>query len=161
MVGMREHHAFGTPSGAAGIKYIVIIAGALGIGPVIPVPNLVERSAGEWSGLTRADIQRDWPGYLEADKRPPGYEGDEELAVRMDAGLREVANLLVDGEGLVVAHGGLIYLLEDRAGARRGRIGNLGALWIEVDAEGTITVGDRVELIDEGDLQSAQSSDIL
>lgn len=138
-----------------------IIAGALGIGPVIAVPNLVERSAGEWSGLTRADIQRDWPGYLEADKRPPGYESDEDLAVRMDAGLREVADLLVDGEGLVVAHGGLIYLLEDRAGVRRGRIGNLGALWVEVDADGVVTVGDRVELINEGELQSAQSSDIL
>jgi len=138
-----------------------IIAGSLGIGPVIPIPSLVERSAGEWSGLTRADIEREWPGYLEADKRPPGYEGDDELAVRMDAGFTEVAELLADGEGLVVAHGGLIYLLEDRAGKRRGRIGNLGAVWVEVDEDGSITVGDRVELIDEGELQSAQSSDIL
>ena len=138
-----------------------IIAGAHGMGPVIPIPDLVERSAGEWSGLTREDIHREWPGYLENDRRPPGYEGDEDLSARMDAGLREVAGLIADGEGLVVAHGGLIYLLEDRAGSRRGRIGNLGALWVEVDADGTITVGDRVELIDEGELQSAQSSDIL
>ena len=59
------------------------------------------------------------------------------------------------------AHAEEHLLLEDRAGSRRGRIGNLGALWVEVDADGTITVGDRVELIDEGELQSAQSSDIL
>lgn len=138
-----------------------IIAAALGIGPVVPIPNLVERSAGEWSGLTRDDIRREWPDYLEQDRRPPGYEDDDELAVRVDAGLREAAELIGDGEGLVVAHGGIIYLLEDRADTRQGRIGNLGAIWIDVDASGTITVGERVELIDEGELHSAQSSDIL
>jgi probable phosphoglycerate mutase len=139
-----------------------IIAAAIGMGPVIAVPKLVERSAGEWSGLTRTDIHRDWPGYLEADKRPPGYENDADLGARLDEGLREVANMLGDGEALVVGHGGLIYLLEDRAGLRRGRIGNVGALWLDVADDGTIMVGDRVELLDDEDeLKSAQTSDIL
>ena len=44
----------------------LIIADALGVGPVVLEPGLRERDAGEWSGLTRAEIERDWPGYLDA-----------------------------------------------------------------------------------------------
>jgi len=43
----------------------LIIAEALGIGPVVVEASLRERDAGEWSGLTRAEIERDWPGYLD------------------------------------------------------------------------------------------------
>lgn len=140
-----------------------IISNELGIGPIVPVADLIERSAGEWSGLTKADIEEQWPGYLEAGDRPPGYESDDELWARIDAGLRAVAELIPGehDEALVVAHGGLIYLLEDRAGLRRGRISNLGALWVDISADGAIVTGDRVELIDEAELTSAQSSDIL
>jgi broad specificity phosphatase PhoE len=140
-----------------------IISTELGIGPIVPVPDLIERSAGEWSGLTRDDIERDWPGYLEADRRPPSYELDEELWPRINAGLRAVAELLAAprDEAIVVAHGGIIYLLEDRAGVRRGRMPNLGAIWLDVADDGSFTVGERVELINEGELASAQASDIL
>lgn len=41
-----------------------ILAGELGVGPVVLDPDLRERDAGEWSGLTRSEIERDWPGYL-------------------------------------------------------------------------------------------------
>lgn len=41
-----------------------IIAEELGVGPLVLEPGLRERDAGEWSGLTRAEIERDWPGYL-------------------------------------------------------------------------------------------------
>ena len=43
----------------------LIIAGELGVGPLVLEPGLRERDAGEWSGLTRAEIERDWPGYLD------------------------------------------------------------------------------------------------
>lgn len=138
-----------------------IVASELGIGPIIPVPELIERSAGEWSGLTRSDIERDWPGYLEAEKRPPNYEHDDELWVRVEAGLRSIAEMLSPGdEALVFAHGGIVYMLEERMGVRRGRLPNLGALWIDIEPDGTLTPGDRVELI-EGELSSAQQADIL
>jgi len=39
-----------------------IIAEVLGVGPVLVEPRLRERSAGEWSGLTRDEIEADWPG---------------------------------------------------------------------------------------------------
>ena len=48
----------------------LIIAEALGVGPVVLEPGLRERDAGEWSGLTRAEIERDWPGYLDAPATP-------------------------------------------------------------------------------------------
>lgn len=140
-----------------------ILAEAVGIGPVIAVPSLVERDAGEWSGLTRMDIERDWPGYLAANRRPPGYEDDHPFRTRVINGLTEVARMLPGGEGeaLVVGHGGLIYMLEDLTNQRSGRIGNLGAVWVDVDPDGTVDVGDRVELITDERLSSAQSSDLL
>ena len=138
-----------------------IISNELGIGPIVPVPELIERSAGEWSGMTRSDIEREYPGYLAEDKRPPSYEHDPELWVRVEAGLQSVAKMLVPGdEALVVAHGGIIYMLEERMGQRRGRIANLGALWIDVELDGTFQPRERVDLI-EGELSSAQESDIL
>lgn len=139
-----------------------IISTTLGIGPVIPIPALIERSAGEWSGLNREEIEQQWPGYLEADKRPPAYEDDDSLWERVVTGLAEVAAMIgPEDEALVVAHGGIIYLLEDRAGQNRGRISNLGAIWLEADESGSVTVGERVELIDDVALNSVQASDIL
>ena len=64
-------------------------------------------------------------------------------------------------EALVVAHGGIVYMLEERLGQRRGRLPNLGAIWIDIAADGTVTPGERVDLIDEGELSSSQESDIL
>jgi len=140
-----------------------IISTELGIGPIAPIPNLIERNAGEWSGLTKDDIEQAWPGYLDAHKRPPGYESDDEVWHRVEEGIREITAMLPGrhDEAIVVAHGGVIYLLEDRAGMRRGRIPNLGAVWVHVDDDGSIAAGDRVELIDDGELLSSQSSDIL
>lgn len=139
-----------------------IVTSQLGIGPIIPVPELIERSAGEWSGLTRDDIEREWPGYLEADRRPPNYELDEALWPRLLAGLTIVSDMLgPQDEGIVFAHGGLIYLIEDRCGQRRGRMPNLGALWVNVTDDGEILAGERVHLVDEGELPSGQSDQIL
>lgn len=139
-----------------------IVTSELGIGPIIAVPELIERSAGEWSGLTRADIERDWPGYLEADRRPPNYENDDDLWPRLVAGLTIVSDLLEpQDEAIVFAHGGLIYLIEERSGQKRGRIGNLGAIWINVTEQGEILAGERVSLIDEGELTDTQADQIL
>ena len=160
-VGAFDVIASSTLMRAAETAYI--LSTELGIGPIVPVPDLIERNAGEWSGLTKVDIERDWPGYLSEGKRPPGYESDDDLWPRIEAGMRTVAELLPNknDEALVVGHGGLIYLLELQAGEKRGRIPNLGALWIDIDSDGTVRAGERVELIDEGELSSAQSSDIL
>ncbi len=139
-----------------------IVTSELGIGPIIPIPELIERSAGEWSGLTRDDIEREWPGYLKADKRPPNYENDDDLWPRIVEGLTIVSDMLGPrDEAIVFAHGGIIYLIESQSGQKRGRIANLGALWINVTEEGEVLAGERVNLIDEGELTSEQSDQIL
>jgi len=53
-----------------------LIASALALPMLAADAELSERSAGEWEGLTRAEIERDFPGYLADDKRPAGYESD-------------------------------------------------------------------------------------
>src|SRR3954470_3221171 len=42
-----------------------IIAGVLGIATVHPEPGLREFDVGEWSGLTRPEIEERWPGHLD------------------------------------------------------------------------------------------------
>jgi len=41
-----------------------------------------ERDAGEWTGLTRAEIDERFPGWLAERRSPPGFEGDEPLLAR-------------------------------------------------------------------------------
>lgn len=147
-----------------------IIAGELGVGPIVLDPDLRERHAGEWQGLTRAEIEAAWPGYLEppppvegtaaaaseaprteADgprRRPPGWESDEALVERATAALVRIHEMLPQGEVLVVTHGGLVYALERQLGASFVRLPNLGGRWVEVDATGARRLGDRVVLVE-------------
>jgi len=151
-----------------------IIAGELGVGPIVLDPDLRERHAGEWQGLTRAEIERAWPGYLEppppvegtpaaaagaprteADgprRRPPGWESDESLVERATAALARLHELVPDGEVLAVTHGGLVYALERELGAGFVRLPNLGGRWVEVDARGARRLGERVVLVDSDEL---------
>lgn len=128
-----------------------IISEHLGIGPVLVETDLMERDAGEWQGLTRGQIEMDWPGYLEQGKRPPGYEPDHVMLDRVMAALDRVVQQASGGEVLVVAHGGVIYSLEDSCGEPWRRIPNLGARWFEI-TNGRLSVGPRVELIPDGTL---------
>jgi broad specificity phosphatase PhoE len=151
-----------------------IIAGELGVGPIVLDANLRERHAGEWQGLTRAEIEQAWPGYLEppppvegtpaaasagtrneADgprRRPPGWESDEALVERATVALAHIHELVPDGEVLAVTHGGLVYALERELGAGFVRLPNLGGRWVDVDAGGARRLGDRVVLVDPDEL---------
>ncbi|NLA34401.1 MAG: histidine phosphatase family protein [Actinobacteria bacterium] len=129
-----------------------IVAEQLGVGPVIALPGLVERHAGEWQGLTRADIEARFPGYLDEDRRPPGWETNESLAERAFAALERIVAALgeerpgVDAEAIVVTHGGLIYEIERRLGAAFERLGNLEGRYVSCDARGW-ALGSRVDLL--------------
>jgi probable phosphoglycerate mutase len=124
----------------------MIISEQLGIGPVVTLSGLVERDAGEWQGLTRRDIDEQYPGFLEQGRRPPGWETDESLVARALGCVDAMATALPSGEAIVVTHGGLIYALEGHLGASFERIGNLGGRWIAVDSSG-IRLGDRIDLL--------------
>lgn len=128
-----------------------LIGDELGVGPVHLDARLIERDAGEWSGLTRAEINEQWPGYLLGNghgKRPPGWESNESLIIRSSAAIFDVALQIPEGDVLVVTHGGVIYALEEHLGAERQYLPNLGARWVELSG-GTLRLGPRAELIDE------------
>ncbi len=125
-----------------------IIAEALGVGPVLVEPRLRERSAGEWSGLTRAEIEEGWPGYLAEHRRPPGFEPDASLLERTRAALDDLEAANPGAELLVVTHGGVVYVLESDAGLTFARLPNLAGRWLRHDG-GQVVLGDRIELVDE------------
>lgn len=131
-----------------------VISEALGVGPIVLDPRLIERDAGEWSGLTRAQIADAWPGYLAddpddrtAERRPPGWEPDNSLLARTIPALHDVAALVPNGSAIAVTHGGVIYALEAHLGAARRYLPNLGARWITIE-DGHLTLGERLHLYD-------------
>ena len=126
-----------------------VLADHLGIGPVLVDPDLMERDAGEWQGLTRTQIESGWPDFLESGRRPPGYETDQAMGTRVRAALDRVSDQVGDGDVLVVSHGGVVYALEEACGEPWRRIPNLGARWFDL-SDGVLTVGHRVELIADG-----------
>lgn len=126
----------------------MIIAETLGVGPVITAQGLMERNAGEWQGLTWAQIEEAYPGYLDARKRPPSWEPDEQVDARVFAALDEIADTHDGGLVLVVAHAGVIYTIENRYVPGFERLANLGGRWLE--RRGTQWhMGDRVRLLTE------------
>jgi probable phosphoglycerate mutase len=115
-------------------------------------PGLRERNAGEWTGLTREEIEERYPGDLAAWRSPPGFEGDDPLMARVIASLEGIA-VADAGAGtiLVITHGGVIRTVERLLGAPSEPVPNLGGRMIDV-APGTLEVGERRLLIDPDDV---------
>ena len=137
------------------LETAAILAGALGVGPVQLVDDLRERSAGPWSGLTRPEIEAEWPGWVADGRRPDGYEPDEPLVARALAALTEVAAAFAGGTVLVVCHGGVIRAVEAELGIAEGRIPNLAGRVLYY-GPGGFRPGERLELaphegVDQGD----------
>ncbi|MGI9608569.1 MAG: histidine phosphatase family protein, partial [Acidimicrobiales bacterium] len=61
-----------------------IISNELGIGPISPMVDLVERSVGEWSGLTSVEIEEGWPDHLRSGMRPASWETDAAMWARVE-----------------------------------------------------------------------------
>lgn len=123
------------------------IADGIGVGPVIHIEELIERDAGDWSGLTRRQIEEQYPNYLAEGRRPPGWEPDEQLASRAMGAIEAIARTIDGGTAVVVTHGGVIYQVEGNLGSSFERIGNLGARWVEL-GPGGFTLGERIDLLD-------------
>jgi len=136
-----------------------VISETIGVGPVMVEPGLLERHAGEFQGLTRREIDSQFPGYLDTGKRPPGWEPDHEVTARALTALDSVAEM-ADGTAsrrhasetrdvLAIAHAGIIYALEAHFGRDFQRIDNLGGRWFVHNDSGW-SLGDRMSLIPDG-----------
>jgi broad specificity phosphatase PhoE len=128
------------------LETAAILGGALGIGPVNVVDDLRERSAGPWSGLTRAEIELTHPGWIHDGRRPEGYELDEPVVRRTLAALHEVVEAFVGAVVLVVCHGGVIRALEAELGIAEGRIPNLAGR-VLLHGPGGLEPAERLELV--------------
>jgi probable phosphoglycerate mutase len=117
---------------ARAVETATIIAERIGVGPVVIDPDLRERDAGGFSGLTRAEIDERFPGYLAERRRPPGWEPDEHLLARALGALRRIAVEIPGGDVLVVTHGGLVYAVEAHLGFDHARLANVEGRWVEV-----------------------------
>jgi len=132
-----------------------IIAGAIGVGPVLVESGLRERHAGEWQGLTKAEIAERWPGYLEAGDRPPGFEPTDTFTARVHDALDRLESDHRGATMLVVSHGGVVYIIEERHGLPFERVANLaGRELTHHGPQRGLVLGARVDLVADDDLAS-------
>jgi broad specificity phosphatase PhoE len=118
-----------------------ILSEHLGVGPILVDPDLQERHAGPWQGSTRAEIERDWPGYLADGRRPEGYELDSDLVMRALAALDRVIAETDATTLLIVSHGGVICALEQHLGLPFTRLPNLAGRWFTCPEDQSATTG--------------------
>lgn len=129
-----------------------IIAHELSI-PRLPAhAGLREVDVGPWQGLTRRDIERQFPGFLANDMRPAGYEADESVFERVRATLVSLAtqpnNSSSAPTGLLVTHSGVIRVMRRVLGfpdQRNHR--NLEGCWFTVRADGAVTVEESINVL--------------
>ena len=126
-----------------------IIGRALGMDVDVD-PGLREVDVGEWSGLTREEIEARWPGSVEGWRagtfRPPGSEDPDAFLARVVASLERAAG--DTRPALVVTHGGAIGRLERRLGVHPGLpLPRLAGRWFE-SASDLHALGERISLID-------------
>ncbi len=104
----------------------------------LPLPGLMERAAGAWTGLTHAEIDRRWPGARVGTWRPRDYETEDGLRSRVHAALLD----LPTGNLLVVTHEGVIRALDGDPAP----LPNLGARRFERTGDRVEPVGARLSL---------------
>jgi broad specificity phosphatase PhoE len=129
-----------------------IIAADLGVGPVVLDADLRERDAGEWTGLTRAEIEERYPGFLPDGRRPPDWESDERLLARALRTLGRIADAVPGGDVLVITHAGLVFAVEGHFGLAHTRLANVEGRWVTMPTGGDLRLGDRVVLAEPQDV---------
>jgi broad specificity phosphatase PhoE len=116
-----------------------IISDKLGLASSTIDKRLRESDAGEWEGLTPDQIEKRWPGWLKANRRPKTFESFENVASRSIDVVRSIAAEMSelapnrDAVGLLVTHSGVLRTLVRAFGEPDGRIPNLGGLWMSVN----------------------------
>ena len=121
----------------------------LGLGPVEVEAGLRERDVGDFTGLTRAEIEARWPGMVGSfvQTSPPGGETADQVLGRALPAIHRVAARHPGRDVLVVSHGGVIRNLEHHLGGEAHPLPNLGGVGVAV-LDGTLKLLDRVLLVD-------------
>lgn len=107
--------------------------------------GLRECHAGEWTGLTHDEIASDYPGWVDTQRRPSGFEKDGPLLDRVIPVLSALA--LAAPTTLVITHGGVIRSVERSLSDIRERVPNLGGRWIRYE-DGEFVLEESVLLFD-------------
>jgi probable phosphoglycerate mutase len=128
-----------------------IIGDDMGVAPVVLDADLRERDAGEWTGLTRAEIEQRYPAYLSDGRRPASWESDEQLVARAQCALQRIADAIPGGDVLVITHAGVVFAVERHLGQDRTRLANVEGRWVTIGPEG-LRLGDRVVLAEPQDV---------
>ncbi len=127
-----------------------IISDALELGPVERVPGLREIDVGQWSGLTREEIEARWPDGIERWRRGEDVgNGAEDRGVFRERVLAAVTDLAAADGGpiLVVTHGGVIGAIEHHLDVHPGTpFPKLAGRWFDFDGALTVT-GERFALL--------------
>ena len=113
--------------------------------------RLKESHIGPWQGLTYAEIEAGWPGFLESRRQPEDFEPNLQVVQRMTEALIEIADKCRGGQALIVSHSGAIRTLRRELKVSDHRLENLGGCWFEVDAENQLHAGRIVAVIGEAD----------
>lgn len=131
-----------------------IIAGSLGLSLLPADERLRETHVGEWQGCTAEEIEMHWPGYLESHRRPPGFEPDSAIVMRVSAALTDLATAFPGEEVLCIAHAGVMRVMRRHLGVPDRRIPNLGGCHFTVSGGGAdrIAAGEIVELFEHGEI---------
>jgi probable phosphoglycerate mutase len=112
-----------------------IIAAELGLDDVISDARLREADAGPWEGMTPREIGERWPGFLEAHRRPVGFETADSVVSRATHACEEILRRITqDGlrSAIAITHSGLIRSLRRHLGAADEPIPNLGGVWVHL-----------------------------
>jgi broad specificity phosphatase PhoE len=124
-----------------------IIAQQLGVGPVMIDERLRERDVGEWTGLTRIEINRRWPGWIDDLRRPDGFEDVDSVLLRVLEAFAAIREASPGGSLLVITHGGVIRSLAGSHGLDDTPVANLAGITMRISESGQ-TVGERIALLD-------------
>jgi broad specificity phosphatase PhoE len=124
-----------------------IIAQQLGVGPVMIDERLRERDVGEWTGLTRTEIDKRWPGWIDDSRRPDGFEGIDSVLMRVLNAFTAIRDQSPGGSLLVVTHGGVIRSLARSHGLDDSPVANLAGITMRISESGQ-TIGERIALLD-------------
>ncbi len=121
-----------------------LIGTALGATTPVLDARLVETDVGPWEGLTRDDIDAQWPGYLDSMRVPDGFEPSHSVVGRVHESFVDLARQHPGSTLLVISHSGVIRTLRRHHGVADKRLHNLEGCWFDVSAAGVHSVGSFV-----------------